>query len=49
VLPGATTCALRALGTGWGVFLLVRSAIVGLMDSVIRQAPLPVSTGPTDQ
>ena len=36
VLLGATAWAFYALGTGWGVFLLVWSAVVGLMDNVIR-------------
>lgn len=36
VLLGATAWAFYALGTGWSIFLLVWSAVVGLMDNVIR-------------
>jgi predicted PurR-regulated permease PerM len=36
VLLGATAWAFYALGTGWGIFLLVWSSVVGLMDNVIR-------------
>jgi predicted PurR-regulated permease PerM len=36
VLLGATAWAFHSLGTGWGVFLLVWSAVVGTMDNFLR-------------
>jgi len=36
VLLGATAWAFHSLGTGWGIFLLVWSAVVGTMDNFLR-------------
>jgi len=36
VLLGAAAWAFHSLGTGWGIFLLVWSAVVGTMDNFLR-------------
>ena len=43
VLLGATAWAFHSLGTGWGVFLLVWSAVVGTMDNFLR--PMLIKRG----
>lgn len=43
VLLGATAWAFHSLGTGWGVFLLVWSVVVGTMDNFLR--PLLIRRG----
>jgi predicted PurR-regulated permease PerM len=43
VLLAATAWAFYSLGAGWGVFLLVWSLVVGLMDNVLR--PLLIKRG----